>query len=121
MSKTILIVDDSPTMRRMVAEVLRSAGYTVIEGCNGEDALRRINEQRVDLVITDFNMPVMNGPALVVQLRARPASRLTPIVVLTTEIEADRKQEGNAAGATGWMVKPFNPAKLLQVVSRLVP
>ncbi|MBN9517539.1 response regulator [bacterium] len=121
MSKTVLVVDDSPTMRRMVGDTLRGAGYAVLEGVNGEDALRRLTGQTVHLVITDFNMPVMGGMALVGRLRAMPAFRFTPILVLTTEAGDDRKNEGRAAGATGWMVKPFDPDRLVQVVRRLTP
>jgi two-component system chemotaxis response regulator CheY len=108
-------------MRRMVSEVLRKAGFSVIEGANGEEALRRAEGAAVRLVITDFNMPVMGGMALIERLRARPEYRHTPILVLTTEAGAGRKQEGRAAGATGWVVKPFNPGQLLELVNRLVP
>jgi two-component system, chemotaxis family, chemotaxis protein CheY len=121
MPKTALIVDDSTTMRRMVSDTLTGAGFTIVEGCHGEDALGKANGRRFDLVITDFNMPVMGGIALVKALRAKPEFRRTPILVLTTEFEEARKKEGRAAGATGWMVKPFDPDRLLQVVARLVP
>lgn len=121
MGKTVLIVDDSATMRRMVSDTLRRAGFAVLEAVNGEDALRRVDGQAVRLVITDFNMPVMNGIALIERLRAKPEFRFTPILVLTTESEAAKKNEGKAAGATGWVVKPFDPDRLVQVVNRLVP
>jgi two-component system chemotaxis response regulator CheY len=121
MSKTVLIVDDSATMRHMVADTLHRAGFTVLEGVNGADALKKLDGQAVQLVITDFNMPVMGGIALVKHLRARPEFRFTPILVLTTESSDERKGEGRTAGATGWIVKPFDPARLLQVVNRLVP
>jgi two-component system chemotaxis response regulator CheY len=121
MAKTVLIVDDSPTMRRMVSDTLRGAGFAVVEGVNGEDALGKVAGRAVQLVITDFNMPVMGGIALIRQLRARAEFRFTPILVLTTESEAARKDEGRTAGATGWMVKPFDPTRLVQVVNRLVP
>ncbi len=121
MPKTVLIVDDSATMRRMVADVLDRAGFTVLEGLNGADALKQLDGRTVQLVITDFNMPVMGGVALVKQIRALPAYRFTPILMLTTEASDERKGEGRAAGATGWVVKPFDPARLLQVVNRLVP
>ena len=121
MSKTVLIVDDSPTMRRMVSDTLRQAGFAVLEGVNGEDALRRVAGQSVQLVITDYNMPVMGGIALIERLRAKPEFRFVPIIVLTTECETARKNEGRSAGATGWMVKPFDPTRLIQVVNRLVP
>jgi two-component system, chemotaxis family, chemotaxis protein CheY len=121
MAKTVLIVDDSPTMRQMVSDTLRRAGFTVLEGTNGEDALLRLDGQSVQLVITDFNMPVMGGIMLVKRLRARPDFRFTPILILTTESTQDRKDEGRTAGATGWIVKPFDPIRLVQVVNRLVP
>jgi two-component system, chemotaxis family, chemotaxis protein CheY len=121
MAKTALIVDDSTTMRRMVSDTLAGAGFAVVEGCHGEDALGKVHGRRFDLVITDVNMPVMGGIALVKALRARPEFRGTPILVLTTESEEARKKEGRAAGATGWVVKPFDPRQLLQVVARLVP
>lgn len=121
MPKTALIADDSRTMRQMVADALTAAGFEVIAGKDGADALRQVAGRRVDLVVTDFNMPVMNGPALVRRLRAEPAYKFTPILVLTTETDEARKAEGRAAGATGWMTKPFDPARLAQVVARLVP
>lgn len=121
MAGTVLIVDDSPVMRRMLGDTLRQAGFTVLEGVNGEDGLRKATTQAVRLVITDYNMPVMGGIALIERLRARPEYRFTPILVLTTESETSRKEEGRSAGATGWMVKPFDPDRLLQVVRRLAP
>jgi two-component system, chemotaxis family, chemotaxis protein CheY len=120
MPKTVLIVDDSTTMRQMVADTLCKAGFTVLEGVNGADALKKITGRSVQLVITDFNMPVMGGVALVQQLRALPEHRFTPILMLTTETSNERKGEGRNAGATGWITKPFDPARLLQVVARLV-
>ena len=119
MGKTVLIVDDSPTMRRMVGDSLRQAGFAVLEGVNGEDALRRLAGRSVQLVITDYNMPVMGGITLIERLRATPEFRFTPIIVLTTECETVRKNEGRMAGATGWMVKPFDPARLVRVVRDL--
>ncbi|MBP3960631.1 response regulator [Gemmata sp. G18] len=121
MTKTVLIVDDSPTMRQMVGDTLRGAGYAVVEGINGEDALRKVANRTVQLVITDFNMPIMGGIVLIERLRAKPEFRFTPILVLTTETEMARKNQGRAAGATGWVTKPFDPTRLVQVVKRLVP
>jgi two-component system chemotaxis response regulator CheY len=120
-AKTVLVVDDSAMMRQMVSDVLRGAGFEVVEGVHGEDALKRVTGRDVQLVITDFNMPVMGGIALIRRLRERPEFRFTPILVLTTEHEDARKQEGKAAGATGWFVKPFDPNRLVSVVNRLVP
>ncbi|MCU0703343.1 MAG: response regulator [Fimbriiglobus sp.] len=121
MTKTVLVVDDSPTLRRMLTDTLHEAGYEVVQAINGADALERANGRAFHLVITDFNMPVMNGPALITRLRATAAFKFTPILVLTTESSTERKGEGKAAGATGWMVKPFDPDRLVQVVRRLVP
>ncbi|MDY3552885.1 response regulator [Gemmata sp. JC717] len=121
MNKTILIVDDSPTMRQMVGDTLRGAGYAVLEGVNGSDALAKVAGRTVHLVITDFNMPVMGGLVLIERLRAKPEFRFTPILVLTTESETSRKEQGKAAGATGWVTKPFDPVRLVQVVKRLMP
>ena len=121
MPKTVLVVDDSPTMRQMVSDTLHRAGFDTVLAVNGEDALARVAGQNVQLVITDFNMPVMGGLALIERLRALQGFRFTPILVLTTEAEERRKQEGRSAGATGWIVKPFDPARLLQVVNRLLP
>jgi two-component system chemotaxis response regulator CheY len=121
MAKTILIVDDSPTMRQMVGDTLRGAGFTVLEGINGEDALRKVGGQKIQLVITDFNMPIMGGIVLIERLRAKPEFKFTPILVLTTETEVARKNQGKAAGATGWVTKPFDPTRLVQVVNRLLP
>lgn len=120
MSKTALVVDDSTSMRQMVAFALQSAGFETIEGTNGSDALAKGKSQKVDLVITDLNMPEMDGITLVKQLRALDNYKFTPILLLTTESQDAKKQEGKAAGATGWMVKPFNPEQLLAVVKKVV-
>jgi two-component system chemotaxis response regulator CheY len=120
MSKTALVVDDSTSIRQMVTFTLKEAGFTVIEGSQGEEALKNVEGQAVDLVITDLNMPVMDGMTLIKNLRAKPQFKFTPILMLTTESQDARKQEGKAAGATGWIVKPFEPEKLLQVVAKVV-
>jgi two-component system chemotaxis response regulator CheY len=101
-----MIVDDSNTMRQMVGFTLREAGYNVDEGCDGMEALRLLEERQVDLVITDVNMPVMDGITLVRELRKLPNYRFVPILILTTESGEDMKQKGRQAGATGWIVKP---------------
>ncbi len=119
MSKSILIVDDSPSLRQMVAMTLEEAGYAVMQGENGKDALGKLGNQRVDLIITDLNMPVMDGIAFIKQIRTRVESKFTPILMLTTESAAEKKVEGKSAGATAWIVKPFERAKLLQAVDRL--
>jgi two-component system chemotaxis response regulator CheY len=117
----ILAVDDSPAMRQMVSVTLRSAGHEVIEAADGRDALELARKQpAVDLVITDINMPNMDGITLVKELRQLAHYQGVPLLVLTTEASAQRKQEGKAAGATGWIVKPFNPERLLATVARVI-
>jgi two-component system chemotaxis response regulator CheY len=121
MPKTALIVDDSISMRQMVGFTLRQAGFTILEGSNGAEALERLGTQRVNLVITDLNMPVMDGIEFIRQLRATPNGKFTPVLMLTTESQAEKKQQGKSAGATGWIVKPFHPERLLEVIGKLVP
>ena len=121
MSHTILAVDDSPSMRRMVAHVLTSGGYAVLEAADGEEALHLALANRVDAVLTDQNMPKMDGIALVKRLRALDGYSHTPIMLLTTESSPEMKQKGRAAGATGWMVKPFDPERLLEMFARILP
>ena len=106
---SILAVDDSASMREMVRFTLGEAGYSVVEACDGVDALEKAGQQRFALVLADVNMPNMDGIELVRRLRALPEYRFVPILMLTTESGADRKAEGKAAGATGWIVKPFSP------------
>lgn len=119
MSKKIITVDDSKTMREMVSFTLKSAGYDLVEAEDGQAALNLLKSQKVDLVITDLNMPNMDGLALIRSLRDLPEYKFTPILMLTTEGDATKKEEGKSAGASGWIVKPFNPEKLVQVVQRL--
>ncbi len=114
-----LVVDDSNSMRQMVAFTLAEAGFDVIEAANGNDALAKATGP-VQLVITDLNMPEMDGITLIRSLRSRPGFQHTPILMLTTESQASRKAEGKAAGATGWIVKPFDPEKLLKVLDRVL-
>ena len=120
MAKTIMIVDDSASLRQVVGISLRSAGYDVLEGCDGVDALKKLTGQKVHLIISDVNMPNMDGIALVKAVKQLPAYRFTPIVMLTTESQATKKTEGQAAGAKAWVLKPFNPTQLLSVVQKLV-
>jgi two-component system, chemotaxis family, chemotaxis protein CheY len=120
MANLILAVDDSPSMRQMVGQTLRAAGYDVIEAADGVEALEVARKQVVDLVITDVNMPNMDGITLVAQLRALASYRLVPLLLLTTESSPERKQQGKQAGATGWMVKPFNPDQLLATLARVL-
>lgn len=121
MSKSILAVDDSKTMRDMLQYTLSDAGYTVHLAEEGRQALSVLARENIDLVITDINMPVMNGIELVKSVRADPRARALPILILTTESGDNLKQEGRAAGATGWIVKPFVPDKLLKVVAKVCP
>lgn len=120
MSKTILAVDDSASMRQMIAVTLRGAGYQVVEAADGEAALEYARKHRVDLVLADVNMPGIDGITLVAQLRTLPSYHLTPLLLLTTESSPERKMQGKQAGATGWMVKPFNPVQLLATLERVL-
>jgi two-component system, chemotaxis family, chemotaxis protein CheY len=120
MSKSILAVDDSTSMRQMVAFTLKSAGYQIEEAADGQQALNIAKTKSFDLVLSDVNMPVMDGIELIKQLRTLPAYKFTPILMLTTEAGSEKKQQGKAAGATGWIVKPFNPDQLLNTVKRVL-
>ena len=121
MSKHILIVDDSASIRQMVEVTLKSAGYQVTAAKDGQEAFEMCQKNQYDFVLTDQNMPRMDGLTLIKSLRGLAAYRTKPIVVLTTEAGDEMKAKGRAAGATGWMVKPFDPAKLLQVASKVLP
>lgn len=117
----ILTVDDSVSIRAMVGLTLKSAGYEVIEASDGLDAINKLKDISVDLVITDVNMPNMDGIELVKQIRSHPDHKFVPILLLTTEDQADKKNEGKLAGATGWIVKPFKPEQLVAVVKKVIP
>ncbi|MEE2731445.1 MAG: response regulator [Pseudomonadota bacterium] len=116
----ILAVDDSASMRQMVSFTLQGAGYEVVEACDGQDAFNKAKLGGVDLVLSDVNMPVMDGITLIKNLRTLPNYKFTPILMLTTESAADKKSEGKAAGATGWIVKPFNPDQLLNTIKKVL-
>lgn len=120
MSARILVVDDSASMRQMVAFALTSAGFSVEESEDGQDALGRAQSQCFDAVVTDVNMPRMDGISLIRALRGLPGYRFTPMLMLTTESCADKKSEGKAAGATGWLVKPFNPEQLVATLRKVL-
>ena len=120
MSKRILIVDDSASVRQVQRFVLSGAGYEVVEATDGKDALAQLGRETVSLILTDLNMPNLDGLGLVRAVRGDAAHRLTPVVVVTTESQATKKQEARSAGATGWIVKPFTPEQLLGVVKRVV-
>ncbi len=120
MGKTIMTVDDSASMRQMISFTLKDAGYEVIEAVDGKDAMVKLQGASIQMLITDVNMPNMAGTELVRQVRALPACRFIPIIMLTTESHESKRQEGKAAGATGWIVKPFKPEQLLAVVKKVL-
>lgn len=120
MGKLIMTVDDSVSIRQMVAFTLKNGGYDVIEANDGMDALAKAKNASVNMVLTDLNMPNMNGIELIRNLRADPAFRFIPIIMLTTESQDKTKQEGRSAGATGWIVKPFRPEQLMAVVKKVL-
>ncbi|HHM06308.1 MAG TPA: response regulator [Gammaproteobacteria bacterium] len=118
---TILAVDDSASMRQMVSFTLQNAGYDVVQAVDGQDALNKAkSSSNVNLVLTDVNMPNMDGISLIKELRSLPNYKFTPILMLTTESGANKKQEGKAAGATGWIVKPFNPDQLIATIKKVM-
>lgn len=120
MPKTILVVDDSTSLRQVVGIALKGAGYDVIEACDGKDALDKIGGRKVHLIISDVNMPVMDGITFVKEVKKLADHRFTPVIMLTTEAQEAKKLEGQAAGAKAWVVKPFLPAQMLAAVSKLV-
>ena len=120
MANTALVVDDSTSMRQMVSFTLKESGFDVIEAGDGQEALKNVAGQNVKVVVTDLNMPIMDGMTLIRELRAKPEYKFTPILMLTTESQASKKQEGREAGATGWIVKPFNPDQLMAVIKKVV-
>ena len=117
---TILTVDDTASMRQMISFTLHSAGHEVIQASDGQEALKVIEGKKVDLVIADINMPNMDGITLLKSLRALADYKFTPILMLTTESQEAKRQQGKVAGATGWIVKPFNPEQLLTVVKKVL-
>ena len=120
MAKTILIVDDSASVRQVVSIALKGAGYDVLEACDGKDALSKLTGQKVHLIISDVNMPNMDGITLVKEVKKLANYKFTPIIMLTTESQEDKKQESQAAGAKAWVVKPFRPEQMLAAVSKLI-
>ncbi len=120
MANVILAVDDSASMRQMVNFTLKGAGYQVVQAVDGVDALAYARDHSVDLVLTDVNMPRMDGITLVKELRTLPTYRYTPMLMLTTESSQEKKMQGKQAGATGWIVKPFNPEQLLATIARVL-
>lgn len=120
MAHTLLIVDDSASMRQMVSFTLKDAGYDVIAANNGKDALTKVGGAKISMVITDLNMPEMDGIELIRQLRGLPSFKFTPILMLTTESQDAKKMAGKQAGASGWIVKPFKPEQLLDTIKKFV-
>lgn len=120
MAKTVLAVDDSASIRQMVSFTLKSAGYDVVEAVDGQDGLDKAKTKSVNLILTDQNMPRMDGLTLIKNLRGLPQYASTPILMLTTESSDVMKSQGRAAGATGWLVKPFDPQKLIEVVRKVI-
>ena len=121
MARTALIVDDSTSMREMIAFTLKGAGFNVIQGANGQEGLDKLDTSGAEIVITDLNMPVMDGITFIQKVRSQPKYKFTPILMLTTETQDTKKQAAKTAGATGWLVKPFNPEQLLKVVAKVLP
>ena len=117
---SILAVDDSASMRQMVSFTLKNAGFAVVEAVDGQDALEKANARDFSLVLTDQNMPRLDGISLTKKLRENPKFKSTPILILTTESSDQMKQAGRSAGATGWLVKPFDPAKLVEVIGKVI-
>ncbi|MBL8472871.1 MAG: response regulator [Rhodocyclaceae bacterium] len=120
MAKTVLAIDDSASIRQMVSFTLKSSGYEVIEAVDGQDGLEKAKSKSVNLVLTDQNMPRMDGLTLIKSLRAMAQYKTTPILMLTTESSDAMKAQGRTAGATGWLVKPFDPNKLVEVVKKVI-
>jgi len=120
MAKTIMIIDDSISLRQVVAIALGNAGYDVLEACDGQDALAKLTGQKIHLMICDVNMPNMDGISFLKALRLNPGYKFTPVIMLTTESGEEKKKEGQAAGARAWVVKPFKPEQLLVAVSKLI-
>ena len=120
MSNVIMTADDSASIRQMVSFTLKDAGYEIIEAVDGKDALSKLDGRTVHMLITDLNMPNMDGIELIRHVRARSEFKFIPIIMLTTESQAGKKQEGKAAGATGWIVKPFKPGQLIAVVKKVL-
>jgi two-component system chemotaxis response regulator CheY len=120
MGKKILLVDDSASVRTVAGIALRGAGYDVVEAADGKEGLGKLNGDKIHLIISDVNMPVMDGITFVTELKKNPSYKFTPVIMLTTEAGDDMKAKGKAAGAKAWIVKPFQPAVMLDAVSKLV-
>jgi two-component system, chemotaxis family, chemotaxis protein CheY len=119
-SKIIMVVDDSASIRQVVSIALKSAGYSVLEAVDGKDALTKLDGQKINLIISDVNMPNMDGITFVKEMKQRPNYKFTPVIMLTTEGAEEKKKAGQAAGAKAWVVKPFKPEQMLQAVAMLI-
>jgi two-component system chemotaxis response regulator CheY len=120
MAKVIMTVDDSSSIRQMVSFTLREAGYDVVEAVDGRDAVSKLNSTSINMLITDLNMPNMDGISLIKHTRSNASTKFIPIIMLTTESQESKKLEGKAAGATGWIVKPFQQEQLIAVVKKVM-
>ncbi|MDB6141905.1 MAG: response regulator with CheY-like receiver,AAA-type ATPase, and DNA-binding domain [Pseudomonas sp.] len=120
MTKTILIVDDSNSFRQVVAMALKGVGYNVVDACDGKDALSKLDGRKINLIVSDVNMPIMDGITFVKAAKQLPSYKFTPVIMLTTESGEAKKNEGKAAGVRAWIVKPFQPPVLLDAVSKLI-
>ena len=120
MGKTVLVVDDSASVRQVVSIALKGAGYDVLVGTDGKDALAKLDGRRIHLIISDVNMPNMDGITFVTEAKKLPAYKFTPIIMLTTESQDDKKKQAQAAGAKAWVTKPFQPEQMLAAVSKLI-
>ncbi|MGU5889442.1 response regulator [Aeromonas hydrophila] len=120
MAKTVLIVDDSATIRQVVGMTLKGAGYEVMEACDGKDALKKLDGKKINLIISDVNMPNMDGISFIKEAKKLASYKFTPVIMLTTESQDSKKQEGQAAGAKAWVVKPFQPDQMLAAVAKLI-
>src|SRR5690348_13120192 len=121
MGKRILVVDDSSSVRTVARMALREKGYEVIEAENGQDGLKLLDAERIHLIISDVNMPMMDGITFLKEIKRHPNYKFTPVIMLTTEAGEDKKQEGRAAGAKAWITKPFQPQLLVDAVAKLMP
>ncbi len=120
MAKTILIVDDSASLRLVVSIALKGAGYKTVEACDGVDALKKLASNQINLIISDVNMPNMDGISMIKEVKKLSAHKFTPIIMLTTESQTGKKSEGQAAGARAWVVKPFQPQQMIVAVAKLI-
>lgn len=120
MAKKILLVDDSASVRQVASIALRQAGYETLEAANGKEGLAMLNSGKLNLIISDVNMPIMNGIEFLKAVKKHPMGKFTPVIMLTTEAGSDMKQQGRDAGAKAWVVKPFQPKMLLEAVAKLI-